>query len=164
MLDVWHEKMDDSGYLPGIYCNQSGFRYIQSCVDYPLSERFQVWIAGGDQYGKYDIDYTDVVPSSVLKKEEWGVTMAQSTDGAINAGAGNSNGHLDINYSLIDYTNPVIKYNTATDSFDIKEFNRVDYDALGVGALSVLALAGGSVLGVKAAQKAKQKKKELSNK
>ena len=60
MLDIWNKKMSESGYLPGLYFNQSGYRYIQSCVDYPLSEKFQVWIAGGDQYGKYDIDFEDI--------------------------------------------------------------------------------------------------------
>lgn len=159
MLDIWSEKMSDSGYLPGLYFNQSGYRYIQSCVDYPLSDKFQVWIAGGDQYGMYDIDFKDVEPSSVLYKEEYGVTMAQSTDGAINAGAGNSNGHLDINYSLIDYSNPQTSNEVTGYNYDIKDFNRMDLELIGLATLSTLALAGGTVLGVKTIKKAKSKEK-----
>ena len=151
--------MSDSGYLPGLYFNQSGYRYIQSCVDYPLSEKFQVWIAGGDQYGKYDIDFRDVEPSSVLYKEEYGVTMAQSTDGAINAGAGNSDGYLDINYSLIDYSNPLHENELVNNKYDIKDFNRIDFGLIGMGAISALALAGGTVLGVKTIKKSKEKTK-----
>lgn len=159
MLDIWNKKMSNSGYLPGIYCNQSGFKYIQSCVDYPLSDKFQVWIAGGDQYGKYNIDFEDVKPSSVLYNDAYGVSMAQSTDGAANAGAGNSNGYLDINYSLVDYSNSKEDNEELNVDYKIKDFNRYDFGLIGIGLASTLALAGGVVIGVKSIKKNKVKSK-----
>ena len=159
MLDIWNKKMSNSGYLPGIYCNQSGFKYIQSCVDYPLSDKFQVWIAGGDQYGKYNIDFEDVKPSSVLYNDAYGVSMAQSTDGAVNAGAGNSNGYLDINYSLVDYSNSKEDNEELNVDYKIKDFNRYDFGLIGIGLASTLALAGGVVIGVKSIKKNKVKSK-----
>ena len=156
MLEVWCTKMQQSGYIPGLYCNQSTFKYIQSCVDYKVADELQVWIAGGDQYygETRDIDINDVVPSNVLDKE-YGATMAQSTDSAINSGAGNHLGHIDVNFSTVDYTDQDIVYEN--DLYDIKEFERNDGELLamfGGGATAGIAiLAAGAIIGKKKKQK-----------
>jgi len=148
MLDMWCKKITEAGYVPGIYCNQSGLRYLQSKVNYSLNERFQLWVAGGDQYyaDKRDIDLGDVLPSSVLGNDK-NVHMAQSTDSCVNAGAGDSNGHLDICFSSIDYTDKNYeKLESDNPVFEIKDFGRVDYGlyvpaaAIGLGGLGAVGL------------------------
>ena len=42
MLDTWAQKITEAGYTPAIYGNQSEFRYLQSCVDYNLSDVFTI--------------------------------------------------------------------------------------------------------------------------
>jgi len=129
MLDIWKANVEEAGYMPGIYCNQYGYNYLSSCVDYDLSSEFEVWIAGGDQYvaSKKDLPFETIVPSKVLDNE--GVSMAQSTDSAVGAGAGNGKGHLDINFSKVDYEF------VPSSEFEIKDFNRIDYAAIGGGCL-----------------------------
>ena len=101
-----------------------------------------------------DIDINDVVPSNVLDKE-YGATMAQSTDSAINSGAGNHLGHIDVNFSTVDYTDQDIVYEN--DLYDIKEFERNDGELLamfGGGATAGIAiLAAGAIIGKKKKQK-----------
>lgn len=157
MLDIWCDKMESSGYIPGLYCNQSGFKFLQSCVDYPLYEKLQVWIAGGDQYGRGEVDVNNVVPSKVLDNEIYGATAAQSTDSAINCGAGNSQGHLDVNYCLVDYSKSreVIEVET-NDVYEIKEFDRPDIDLI---MPTTIALLGGALIGVTLKKKGKVKQK-----
>ena len=31
-LDIWIEKTSENGYRPGLYCNQSTFSFIKSCL------------------------------------------------------------------------------------------------------------------------------------
>lgn len=160
MLKIWKNHIDAAGYIPGIYCNQSDFLYLQSCVDYDLSDCFEIWVAGGNQYKneKTDkIELEEVVPSDVLEKD-YGATIAQSTNVAINAGAYDSRGHLDINFSLVDYTQELV--NSDSDSiynFDIKEFERYDYSLIGGSVFCGLALVGGSFIAVKKRKKGKRK-------
>ena len=141
MLNIWKTKVEDGGFVPGIYCNQSGFEYLQSCVDYDLSNKFQVWIAGGDQYyaDKRDINIEDVEPSySIFNNDRYNVTMAQSTDSCVGAGSGNGNGHLDIDYSMIDYSTGMIP----TKTFEIKEYNRLKDPKYLIPPLGLVSLAG----------------------
>ena len=155
MLEIWCTKMQSSGYIPGIYCNQSTFKYIQSCVDYPVAKELQVWIAGGDQYygETKDVELEDVRPSSVLDNESYGATMGQSTDSAINSGAGNSKGHVDVNFSTIDYTNQETVYEH--DLYETKQFERTDGELLAgaIGAGAAVVLAGGAVIAIKGRKK-----------
>ena len=159
MLETWCEKMEQSGYIPGLYCNQSTFRYIEDCVDYKVSDQLQVWIAGGDQYygETQDIELEAVEPSSVLDKD-YGATMAQSTDSAINSGAGNHLGHIDVNFSTVDYTDQEKVYEH--EIYDIKDFDRTDYELYamfaGAGA-GMVALAGGAILAARKTSKNKKK-------
>lgn len=143
MLDVWKDNVEAAGYTPGVYCNSSGYQYLSSCVDYDLSDKFELWVAGGDQYtsSKKDINFKDVVPSSVLEKDY--VSMAQSTDSAVKAGAGNSAGHLDINFSKFDY-----EY-VPSGIDEIKEFNRTSGEEYLVMGLGGLVGVGGICYGVK---------------
>ena len=143
MLNIWYSKISGAGYIPGIYCNTSGYQYLQSCVDFDISEEFQVWIAGGDQYTgeTEDIDLKNIIPSDILDKDF--VTMCQSTDSCINAGAENSAGHLDIDFSKIDYTNPTTITTKGKDpKFEIKDYTRINGKAIGLGTGSALGIAG----------------------
>lgn len=127
MLEIWGEKMIGAGVVPGIYCNQSHFKYIQKCVDYNISDVMEVWIAGGDQYGDENnpsdnINFEKVTPSHVLENEEFGATMAQSTNVATGAGAQDGRKHLDVNFCIADY---IEKENVKDpkNQFATKEFN-----------------------------------------
>lgn len=140
MLDIWSSKVTDNGYLPGVYANQSGIQYLQSCVDYKLSDRFQVWIAGGEQYG-VEVELDEVHPSySILNNEKYNATMVQSADRCINAGSGNSLGHLDVNYSIVDYSRKNETSNV--DALEEKRFIRFPKLSLSIPIAGVFALAG----------------------
>ena len=69
--------------------------------------------------------------------------MAQSTDSAVKAGAGNSAGHLDINFSKFDY-----EY-VPSGIDEIKEFNRTSGEEYLVMGLGGLVGVGGICYGVK---------------
>ena len=158
MLEIWIEKASENGYRPGIYSNQSTFRYLQSCVDYKISDRLEVWIAGGDQYygETQSVDIEDVRPSSVLDKG-YGATMAQSTDSAINSGAGNHLGHVDVNFSTVDYSNQKTEYKN--EIYDIKDFERTDLELMSMfvlGGVGMTALLGGTIFGRKKHKKQKR--------
>ncbi len=159
MLTNWVNVIAEGGYIPGLYCNQSEFRYLQSCVDYPLSDVFKVWIAGGEQYysDDRDIDLEDVSPSyEILESDEFGADMVQSTSSAVGAGAGNGSGHLDIDYCMTDYSKQ--EYIMSTDY--IKDYNRFlegNY-IFPVGGVALFASAG-IVLG--AIKKAKNRKRKV---
>lgn len=150
MFDVWVNKMTEAGYIPGLYCNQSTFRYLSSCVDYDISEKLEIWIAGGDQYSSTEDDCSlhshysldEVEPASVLFDEEFNATIGQSTNIATGCASGNSIGHLDVDFSRVDYSTKVY---TATEEDDIKEFDRVDGKIAGVlsaGGIGLISLAG----------------------
>lgn len=143
MLNTWEMKMRQSGYLPGLYFNQSGLDFLQSQVNYDLSERFELWVAGGDQYTgeSKDIDFDDVVVSSVLS-ERPNVEIAQATDSAVNAGDGNGRGHLDINFSKKDYTAEIPLEIPEDEKFAIKEFERYPMTEIGVMSLATLGIVG----------------------
>lgn len=143
MLDTWEMKMKQSGYIPGLYFNQSGLDFLQSQVNYDLSERFELWVAGGDQYTgeSRDIEFKDVVASSVLS-ERPNVAIAQATDSAVNAGAGNGRGHLDINFSKKDYTTEIPLELPEDEKFALKEFERYPVKEIGITSLAALGIVG----------------------
>lgn len=151
MLNIWMEEVSKAGHTPGLYCNQSGLDYLQSMVNYPLEERFELWVAGGDQYTstKEDIPLEEVVPSAILEADK-GISMAQSTDSAVNSGAGNGRGHLDINFSMKDYT-------ISDDGFPIMEFSHLPVREVGLGVSATALLVGSSIIGFKARNKVKKK-------
>ena len=120
-------------------------------IDEEKLNQLEKWIAGGDQYygETRSIDLEDVKPSSVLNMN-YGATMAQSTDSAINSGAGNSKGHIDVNFSTVDYANQKTVYEN--EIYDIKDFERTDLELMamftGAGAM-MTAIAGGLIFGKK---------------
>lgn len=146
MLNLWVEKVSQAGYIPGLYSNQYGLKNLQALVNYPLEDHFELWIAGGEQYtsGKEDIPLEEVRPSSLLE-ENPAISMVQSTDSAVNSGAGNGKGHLDINFSGIDYSNP--KFDNFGDSgglLGVHDFGcpRPPVREAGIGIVGVVSLAG----------------------
>ena len=161
MLDIWVNAMASAGYEPGLYCNQAGFNYLQSQVDYDLTERLHVWVAGGDQYTgeTASIPLDEIVPSTSVKENIPGAKVVQATDSAIGGGAGNSQGHLDINYSYCDYANgEVVGENNLDDQ--TKDFTRLDYTVMGIGGAAVAGAValGAGIIGVKK-KKSKNKAK-----
>ena len=160
--------MTSAEYIPGLYCNQSTFRFLQGCVDYDLSEHLQIWVAGGNQYSSTEgncsahdhLSPETVTPSSALYNSEIGATIGQSTNICVvedengDKIAGDTRGHLDINYSLVDYSDREYSEDS-TSQFAIKEFERVDGELIGTGVISTLILAAGTVLGIKIRKKVK---------
>ena len=67
MLKIWKEKIDESGYIPGLYCNQSAYKFIQSCVDYDLTDMFEVWLAGGEQYYGEDVTIIEIMTGTEVE-------------------------------------------------------------------------------------------------
>ncbi len=157
MLDIWTNTILSAGYTPGLYCNKETFYFLQNCVDYDLADKLELWIAGGEQYSgeKYDIELNQVRPSSYLEDEQINPAMVQSTDSAVHAGAGNEKGHLDIDFSLIDYKDGMMEEQGEN---EIKDFERRDYKLYGYYALGV-ALMGTSTTVVVKLKKKKAKQK-----
>lgn len=168
MLDIWVDTMTKSGYLPGLYCNNSTFRYLSNCVDYDIAEKLEVWIAGGPQYSstegncnKHDhISLSEIKGVSEEDREKTNATMFQRTnigkvtDSEGNVIAGDSRNHLDINLCFVDYTDKEALDQAEEDAkFAIKEFNRVDWAGIGINGASALAsiavIAGGVMLAIK---------------
>lgn len=144
MLDIWYNKIASAGYTPGLYCNQSGFKYLQSKVDYDLTEKLEVWIAGGEQFTgeTQDIPLSSVVPSESVKENIPGADIIQATDSAVGAGAGNYNGHLDVNFSYYDYTEKDVT-GSKKSTYPEKEFQRDDTTLIGIGLAGSCAVAAG---------------------
>ena len=180
MLEIWSRKMTESGYVPGIYCNGSTFRFLSNCVDYDISEKLDVWVAGGPQYSSTEgdcskhthISLDQIAPVSEESKQKTDATIYQRTNisvvkdenGEIVAGDGRD--HLDINLSFVDYA--AREDTEQTDTFAIKEFDRIDWAGMGINAAAALAAAavigGGAMIAIKKAKshsnvKVKPKKK-----
>lgn len=166
MLNNWIDKMLSSGYIPGVYCNQDVLTYLKECVNYDLSDKFEIWVAGGPQYTgeKIDIPLEEVKYPETLVEKLPDVSVFQATDSAIGTGAGNHLGHLDINYTDVDYTKKRFSVNENI-NFEIKTFNRIDYIELatkiGIGLVGIGAIGtAGVVLLLKKIKKDQEKKKE----
>ena len=169
MLNVWVKKMTSAGYIPGIYCNGSTYRFLSGCVDYDISDKLEVWIAGGPQYSSTEDDCSkhkhikldNLSAVTEEQKAKTNATIFQRTNIGVvrdangHAVAGDSRNHLDINLGFVDYTarEEVEQENQTA----IKEFDRVDWAGIGINAASAIAslvlLAGGSILGVRAIKK-----------
>lgn len=160
MLDIWVKTIGEAGYEPGLYCNQDGFNFLQSQVDYDLTDHMEVWLAGGEQYTgeKANIPLEKIVPSESVKNKIPGAKIIQATDSATGCGAANDKGHLDINFSYYDYANGKVVGEDQIDD-QIKEFTRIDFDGISdIGLAVTIPLAG---LGIIGALKKKKKNKEV---
>lgn len=160
MLDVWHNKMLASGYEPGVYTGMDGFKYITSWVDYDINEKFNTWIAGGVNYDQErNFDECDMLPSEYIYQDQaYTADVRQVSQAGLNGGATNDNGHLDINYSYVDYSKQDRGNNDVNDSlFGIKEFVQLP-NASQIGILSG-SLGGVSLLAASAYMLSRHKNK-----
>ncbi len=142
MLEDWYEKMSSAGYIPGIYANKNYLDYISKCVDPELFSKFQIWIAGGNEY-KTEKKYDEYEFPEYLRGYK-GSTVYQVSDHAIGAGMGNEDGYIDIDYSEIDFGLPQFKDGDSASEKEIKEFNRVDGVVLGSGVLGIVGAGVGT--------------------
>lgn len=164
MLDIWYDTITKAGYIPGLYFNN----YFASCIEedtcYNLSDRFEIWLAGGPQYEakvnneyvKYNIDQIEV--PTYFTENRYGVSMCQP--GLVyGAGSGTDDGFLDFDYCKVDYTNSKNilgekKYNDGK----IKKFSRVNkIIPITTISLASLGIAG---FGVKTYKRKKEKEKK----
>ena len=165
MLNVWLDKVKSAGYIPGIYCNGSTYEFLTKFVDYDISDKFEVWIAGGNQFTgeTTDIPFEDVVVSTE-SFEDYNADIAQTTDSCVGAGAGNHLGHLDVDFSMVDYTNKkqIVDVATDTDSHtnsEIKEFNKIDPRNIALNFIPILGIGAGAGYFVYKKKKNKVKRK-----
>ena len=126
LIETWNDKITAAGYIPGLYSNRTAYDYITSCLGTEVP--METWVAGGPQYmaGKENIDLNDIKPigeTFTINNRTYTVDMTQVTDSAVNSGAGNGSGHVDVNFSYIDYANKE-EIKNDTYYFNIKEFNR----------------------------------------
>ena len=139
MVENWATDIREVGYIPGICCTQKDYEFLQSCVDYPVSDVLQVWITGEKDYSTA-IEVEDTKPLEFLGSSEYNASIACSTKAGVNAGAGNVDGYLDVNYSVVDYIHiPIDK-----DNYSNKEFKRPDWLLLG-GGLGLIVLVNSSL-------------------
>jgi len=164
MLNIWCTTITEAGYVPGLYCSQSNFEYLQRCTDYKLDDKMSIWIAGGEQYGNENnpednVELKNVKPSySILENDKFGADIVQSTNVATNAGAHDGRGHLDIDYSMVDYSKPIIKEENDL-QFQIKDFKFRDAleTTTNAGVIVIPGLGMGVLIG--ALSKCKRKRK-----
>ncbi len=119
MLDIWYETMNINGYKPGIYSTKHGLEYMQSCVDYNLTDKFEIWRAGGPEYG-HEIDVVDVPQIARSTDFSGPETVIQVTDSGQNIGASNMDGNVDLNIATTNYSpeEPVIIQNISDNNTD----------------------------------------------
>lgn len=149
MLDVWHDKMNEQGYLPGLYCNKSMYNDLSEMYGSDLSEKFELWIAGGTQYvGDESKDFTKeeiIVPESPqvsYLKTNYIADTLQVTNCGYGFGAGNNADHVDVNYNFTNYMEPIV-ISGKTD-FETKEFDRSN---IGTGEILGGVVAGVAIIG-----------------
>lgn len=165
MLDCWKSKIEGAGFVAGIYCNKSMYNFLKDKSENGLSG-LELWIAGGSQYTgeTEDIPLEEVIPSFDIVSDTK-ATMVQSTDSAIGAGASNGPGHLDINYSNVDYSTKINRYEVNDNNesnWKIKESTKTDKEdqlLMGMISLGVLGIGGTLIKKVKL-----KDKKDLENK
>ena len=128
ILDVWKEKITEAGFTPGIYCNRNTYSIIDSYVDTDLSDDFELWIAGGNDY-KVRNEIQDLnIPTDTYTYQDrnYSADMLQVSESIINSGAGNIDGCVDVDFSFKDYTRPDYINNIDSDTlFKIKHFDPV---------------------------------------
>lgn len=162
MLDVWKDKMLNAGYEPGIYCNRDTFEYISNSIDYDINEEFSTWISGGNQYTREtrDIDIEDIKAidnTYNYKNKNYTCDMLQVTDSATNAGAQNDKGHLDINYSYVDYS----KKTTGTALVEPDEIKEFGFRTPSLNKIAIASSEGLSILALGAIFIKKRKNKKM---
>ena len=98
LIDIFYDKMTNNGYKAGLYTNMNTYNYLKDNVD--NLDKLELWIAGGNNYDTVttlektnsdNINYSDKIK------------MVQSYQYVVNGGAGDSTGHLDVDYSYVDY-------------------------------------------------------------
>ena len=169
MLDIWYNTIKKAGYIPGLYFNRSVAGVLENLTDYKLSDKFEVWLAGGPQYeARYDdgshirYEINDIDVPDFFINNEYGCSMCQPGM-VVNAGSGTSEGILDFDYCKVDYSNSKKKKNVNTKYIDnIKEFSRTDkFVPITCVGLSALGIAGFGIR-KKIRKKEEEKKKAKS--
>lgn len=105
LVNTFYNKMLDNRYIAGIYSNKSTYDYLRENVD--IFDKLEVWVAGGDTYD--DIISIEKTESNNRNYSN-DIKMVQSYQYVVNGGAGDSFGHLDVDYSYIDYYDRKIDY------------------------------------------------------
>lgn len=140
MINTWCSKIDNAGYIPGLYFSEDCYNYLTSVCDSIKNsaskseeeakfvdnfEKTRKWLAGGEQYGNTSYDISEVKePSEDRKREFNDVDVFQVTSTATNSGAGNWHGHVDVNFSSTDYSKASTGDGDAVENVDIKEFDK----------------------------------------
>lgn len=172
MLDIWYDTISSAGYIPGLYLNQSVASCIKSVVsDYELSDKFEIWLAGGAQYEaksngeyiRYEID--DIEVPDYFTNNLFGVSMCQPGL-VVNAGSGNSGGFLDFDFCKVDYANRNSNNDNSSNNIkqkdDIKKFRRihkmVPITCVGLASLGIIGF------GISKNKKKKEEEKKAKTK
>ena len=138
MLDTWKEKITDSGHIAGLYCSKSVYEYINSFYD---TSNLSIWLAYYKDDQELSLDQIEAPTNRSVSynNKQYNFDIIQSYRYVTNAGASNDFGHLDINYSFIDYSKPI---NNNKYSFSYKNIERKEPDFLGASLL-----VGGGIIG-----------------
>ena len=129
MLDNWYERIESMGYIPGLYCSDSTFKYISEFYDI---SKFETWVAKY-KYGDTKISL-DKTPIPEYNSE---IGIHQTSQSTIDVGAPvEGHGVTDIDYSYIDYTKPINKENMEySDDLIIKDIDRSFSDSRNISLL-----------------------------
>lgn len=159
MLEDWYKKMSNAGYIPGIYANKDTIDYLEKCVDYKLSDKFEIWIAGGNEYD-HKANYAEYSIDLDLYNYK-NADIHQVTQKATGTGIGNSEGFVDLNFATVDYSKPNYVDDSAQQEEKQDEKNyRLNPDiAIGLTYLTVLGGCGIAYAKKKTSNKSRKKRR-----
>ncbi len=128
-IQTWEREIRKSGYIPGIYCNESIYQKLQQVMGNNINN-LALWIANGEYYDQvidYDVKETLPVVPSMDK-----VGMLQiSQKGQVNG----INTNTDIDYCYTDYETGI--YHFEANKFP-KYVNKVkEYGIITTGTLVI---------------------------
>lgn len=144
ILEIWYNKISEAGYIPGIYTSGGVDNMIRDALGDELYSKFSLWYAYGNMYST-ETDINSVVPAQGSGLHSWDrsdVVMQQSCQYSTGSAGGDGAGHIDVDFSKIDYSNPKV---ADTDSKEVANGVTTNpMSANDINLISLIALAGGA--------------------
>ncbi len=144
ILETWYSKISEAGYIPGIYTSGGVDTKIHDAIGDELYSKYSLWYAYGNKYST-ETDVSEVVPDQGNGLHAWDrmdVVMQQACQYSTGSAGGDGAGHIDVDFSKIDYSNPKVADSNGEEITNGVTTNPMS--ANDVNLISLIALAGGA--------------------
>ncbi len=144
ILETWYSKISEAGYIPGIYTSGGVDTKIHDAIGDELYSKYSLWYAYGNKYST-ETDVSEVVPDQGNGLHAWDrmdVVMQQACQYSTGSAGGDGAGHIDVDFSKIDYSNPKVADSNGEEIANGVITNPMS--ANDVNLISLIALAGGA--------------------